>query len=199
MPKVYLAGKMAASAERYAIAPWRTAVAQEVRTKPLQREVLFINPESTGCDHLGVAAQDTVDSDLWLINNADIVLAVIDEGGRDRVGTFVEIGYAAGRGIPVLVLAHEGAHYEGCEAPKDSDERIDWWYKEVIRTNHGCWCVGGEDLGWFWFAIGAADKHSYFSDEYYIPTKARSLLKEWFDDPKPKYRQRGYHTAQLFA
>ena len=101
--RVYLAGPMNSdpSLDERTPTEWRQAIIKTWKQQFDRRcPVEFLCPEFVGRPHDGYAP--TVEADLQMINTSSLVLACIDS--PEREGTFIEMGYAHGKGIPVVGL-----------------------------------------------------------------------------------------------
>jgi nucleoside 2-deoxyribosyltransferase len=114
---IYTAGKMPCVGEDIS-KTWRGKLEYALRGK----NVDFLHPTLGGCDHSGVDPNATVNNDLDLINNSDLVIGYFDQPAL--YGTIAEILYAASIGKRIgLVFIKENL-----------SNNYDW------RSTHGCTC-----------------------------------------------------------
>jgi nucleoside 2-deoxyribosyltransferase len=174
---IYLAGPMAKTTCRGDIAPWRRAIIEEaLQVRP---ELSWLTPEWEGCDHMGIWLSETVKRDLDLLSKADGCLVVVDEEGWHRSGTLVELGYAAGRGIPVWFIVHEAAHTPQGLYSDNGHQASDAkrFYRHVLCTNHSCSCVwNNEQPGLLWFPALVASDWQLYSDPATLPMLAMGII-----------------------
>jgi hypothetical protein len=112
-----------------------------------------------------------------MLREADVVLALFDS--RLRVGTAVEVGYAAALGKRMAALLRHDEHFAGrphAENPNDhADAQSAWMYAEVFGTNHGCTCQGW-DSGYFWFPMHLCAEFQIYHDASEIGARGAQVL-----------------------
>ena len=148
---IYLAGPMGTPAKaRHEVADWRRSFIKAAEVAPIGID--FLCPEWVGCDHGGIAPEQTVRGDLAMIDGATGLFALLDD--RLRVGTFTEIGYALGRNIPVVVMVNHAAHADGVGTVKHGQVGF---YEDITQSGHQCDCSLGGYEGYFWFPMAGVN------------------------------------------
>jgi len=134
--KIYTAGEMSTDGIRGSLAKWRTDLVRDLWD--YEEVITWNHPELCGCDHGGIDPQRTVEEDLILIDNSDVVIVNLNREGL--YGTIVELMYAISKEKKILVL--------------DTLPSKDF-HKEITKSKHGCICMSefrdGSILNEYWF------------------------------------------------
>lgn len=132
---IYLAGEMNdKSKNRNKMKPdiqakWREEIISLIHNNIdlTNDKIIFNSPDEVGCDHNGIDPELTVESDLNLIEESDIIITYLNR--KELYGTIVETIHAAFLKKQIFII--------------DNIKLIDEMsnkYNEYTQTNHSCYC-----------------------------------------------------------